>query len=53
MCSSGSGDVLADLEAVLDRLAAEDLKPMFGPQVLDRTGRLLRAQNRLAAQVAR
>jgi hypothetical protein len=53
MCSSGSGDVLADLEVVLDRLAAEDLKPMFGPQVLDRTGRLLRAQNRLAAQVAR
>jgi hypothetical protein len=53
MCSSGSGDVLADLEAVLDRLAADDLKPMFGPQVLDRTGRLLRAQNRLAAQVAR
>ena len=45
--------MLADLEAVLDRLAAEDLKPMFGPQVLDRTGRLLRAQNRLAAQVAR
>jgi hypothetical protein len=53
MCSSGSGDVLADLEVVLDRLAAEDLKPMFGPQVLDRTGRLLRAQNRVAAQVAR
>jgi hypothetical protein len=53
MCSSGSGDVLADLEAVLVRLAAEDLKPMFGPQVLDRTGRLLRAQNRVAAQVAR
>jgi hypothetical protein len=26
---------------------------MFGPQVLERTGRLLRAQNRLAAQVAR
>ena len=26
---------------------------MFGPQVLDRTGRLLRAQNRLAAQTAR
>ena len=53
MCSSGSSDVLADLEAVLDRLAAEDLKPMFGPQVLDRTGRVLRAPNRLAAQVAR
>jgi hypothetical protein len=53
MCSGSSSDALADLEAALDRLAAEGLKPMFGPQVLDRTGRLLRAQNRLAAQVAR
>src|SRR5688500_8404611 len=25
---------------------------MFGPQILDRTARLLRAQNRLAAQIA-
>ena len=53
MCSVGSGDALADLECALDRLAAEDLKSMFGPQVLDRTRRLLRAQNRLDAQVAR
>ena len=53
MCSEGSGDALADLEATLDRLAAEDTTSMFGPQVLDRTGRLLRAQNRLDAQVAR
>jgi hypothetical protein len=53
MCSGSSSDALADLEAALDRLAAEGLKPMFGPQVLDRTGRLLRAQNRVAAQVAR
>src|SRR5687767_13989367 len=53
MCSNDSGDALADLESALDRLAAEDLKSMFGPQVLARTSRLLRAQNRLAAQVAR
>jgi hypothetical protein len=50
MCS---GDALAELEAALDRVAAEDLKSMFGPQVLERTGRLLRLQNRLDAQVAR
>ena len=53
MCSDDSGDALADLECVLDRLAGEDLKSMFGPQVLDRTARLLRAHNRLDAQVAR
>jgi hypothetical protein len=53
MCSDGSGDALADLERALDALAAEDLKPMFGPQLLDRTRRLLRAGNRLAAQTAR
>ncbi|MFL6094039.1 MAG: endonuclease, partial [Blastococcus sp.] len=34
-------------------MADEDLKGMFGPQVLDRAGRLLRAQNRLDALVAR
>ena len=53
MCSDGSGDALADLESALERLTAEDLTAMFGPQVLDRTRRLLRAQNRVAAQVAR
>ena len=53
MCSGGSGDALADLESALERLAAEDTKAMFGPQVLDRTRRLLRAQNRLDAQVVR
>jgi hypothetical protein len=53
MCSGASGDALADLECALDRLAAEDTRAMFGPQVLDRTRRLLRAQNRLDAQVAR
>ena len=44
MCSDGSGDVLADLEAALDRLAGEDLKSLFGPQVLDRTRRLMVAE---------
>src|SRR5829696_5484603 len=53
MCSGGSGDALADLERALERLAAEDLQAMFGPQVLDRTRRLLRARNRLEAQTAR
>src|SRR3954454_10803676 len=53
MCSDGSSDALADLEAALDRLAEQDLKAMFGPQVLERTGRLLRAQNRLGAALAR
>ena len=52
MCSDGSDDALRISSRALDRLAAEDLKSMFGPQVLERT-RLLRAQNRLDAQVAR
>jgi HAMP domain-containing protein len=53
MCSSGSGDALADLESALHRLAAQDLHGMFGPQVLDRSGRLLAAKNRLDAQLTR
>ena len=53
MCSDGSGDALADLEAVLDRVAAVDLKGRFGPQVLDRTRRLMCMRNRLDAEVAR
>jgi hypothetical protein len=53
MCSGGSGDALSELEAVLDRLADEDLKGVFGPQVLERTNRLLRVANRLEAQLAR
>jgi Domain of unknown function (DUF222) len=44
---------VAELESALDRLADQDLKGMFGPQVLDRTRRLLTAQNRLDAQVTR
>src|SRR4051794_19205332 len=53
MCSSGSGDALADLESALHRLTAQDLHGMFGPQVLDRSGRLLAAKNRLDAQLTR
>ena len=53
MCSGSSRDAVADLECALDRVAAENVKSMFGPQVLDRTARLLRAQNRLDAQIAR
>ena len=53
MCSGSPGDALADLECALDALAAVDLKPMFGPELLDRTRRLLRARNRLEAQTAR
>ena len=53
MCSDGSGDPLANLESALGRLADQDLKAMFGPQVLERARRLLVAQNRLAAQLTR
>jgi hypothetical protein len=53
MCSSGSGDALAELESALEHLAAVDLTGMFGPQVLEWTRRLLIAKNRLDAQLAR
>src|SRR3954453_22377193 len=56
MCSDGSdgsGDPVADLESALDRVAGQDLKGMFGPQVLDRNRRLLAAKNRLAAELTR
>jgi hypothetical protein len=53
MCSDGSGDALAELEHALDRVAEQNLKGLFGPQVVDWTKRLLRAANRLDAQVAR
>src|SRR6476661_1598645 len=53
MCSDGSGDPLADLEHALDRLAGQDLKGMFGPQVLGRTQLLLAVRNRVDAELAR
>ncbi len=44
---------MGELTSALDALAAEDLKPMFGPQLLERLGDLLVIQNRIAAEVIR
>src|SRR3954468_21477805 len=44
---------MGELESAVDALAAEDLKPWFGPQLLDRLGPLLVLQNRVAAEIAR
>jgi hypothetical protein len=44
---------VGELQSALDALAAEDLKPMFGPQLLDRLTPLLQAQNRIAAEITR
>src|SRR3954454_21454512 len=53
MCSSGSHSGLTHLRYVVAELSAEDLKGMFGPQVLDRTAALLAAKNMLDAELAR
>ena len=44
---------MGELSSTLDSLAADDLHAMFGPQLLDRLGELLREQNRLVAEVTR
>jgi hypothetical protein len=44
---------VGELRSTLDSLAADDLHGMFGPQLLDRLGELVRASNRLAAEVTR
>src|SRR3982751_3061731 len=44
---------MGELASTLDALAADYLPAMFGPQLLERLGELLRAQNRLGAEVAR
>ena len=44
---------MGELQSSLDALAVEDLKPMFGPQLLERLQPLLAASNRLAAEIAR
>ena len=44
---------MGELSSTLDSLAGDDLQAMFGPQLLDRAGELLRARNRLAAEVTR
>jgi hypothetical protein len=43
----------ASWSSTLDSLAADDLRVMFAPQLLDRLGELLRQQNRLAAEITR
>src|SRR4051795_6496286 len=53
MCSSASQGAVTRLRSVLAELSAEDLKGMFGPQVLDRTAALLAAKNMLDAELAR
>ena len=53
MCSSGSQGGLTRLRSVLAELSAEDLKGMFGPQVLDRAAALLAVKNMLDAELAR
>ena len=52
MCSTSS-DRLTALRSLLSGLAGEDLKGMFGPQVLDRAAALVAAQNMLSAELAR
>jgi hypothetical protein len=44
---------MGELASALDALAADDLKPMFGPALLDRTAELLEARNRIDAELAR
>jgi Domain of unknown function (DUF222) len=44
---------MGELASALDCLAADDLPAMFGPQLIDRLGQLLRASNRLAAEIGR
>jgi hypothetical protein len=53
MCSNGSGDSLAALESAVDRVVGQDLKSLFGPQVLDRARSLLTLKNRIEAELAR
>src|SRR4051794_34856609 len=44
---------MGELQSAVDALAAEDLTPMFGSQLLERLGPLLVLQNRVAAEIAR
>src|SRR3954469_18584909 len=48
-----AGGVMGELTSALDALAADDLHAMFGPQLLERLGTLLRIQNRIAAEITR
>jgi hypothetical protein len=44
---------MGELQSALDALAAEDLAPMFGSQLLERLGPLLVSLNRMTAEVTR
>ena len=44
---------MGELTSALDALAADDLKPMFGPALLDRAAELLEARNRIDAELTR
>jgi hypothetical protein len=44
---------VGELQSALDALAAEDLDAMVAPQLLDRTTFLVRARNRLDAELTR
>jgi hypothetical protein len=47
------GGVVSELQSALDALAADDLDDLVAPQLLDRTAELVRAANRIAAELAR
>ncbi|WP_051516018.1 HNH endonuclease signature motif containing protein [Candidatus Blastococcus massiliensis] len=53
MCSTDCATPLECLSGALQALAGQDLKPLFGPAVLDRTNVLLRARNLLGSEVGR
>jgi hypothetical protein len=53
MCSTACVTPMACLAGVLEALAAEDLTSSFGPAVIERTGALVVAKNRLDAELAR
>jgi hypothetical protein len=44
---------VGELESALDALAAEDLHALVAPQLLDRTAELVRARNRIDAELTR
>jgi len=44
---------MGELQSVLDSLAGEDLHTLVAPQLLERTGELVRARNRIDAELAR
>src|SRR4051794_38765649 len=47
------GGVVGELESALDALVAEDLDGLVAPQLLDRTAELVRAANRIMAELTR